>query len=84
MTDGTVLTGNCLSESDSDRADGIEFGRNPGDEGICDWGTFVVSVSDKHWSTIMPSRLYRFVHGTADPDNRATLKCPRYASLVKK
>ena len=66
--------GNRLSESDSYRTDDFDFSRNPGDKETRDWGTIVVTVGDKQWKTIIPSSLFRYVHGVADPHHKATFR----------
>ena len=56
------------------RSDSFEFNRNPGNDNLRDWGTMVIEVGDKKWTTEMPSSLFRYVHGRADHYNKSSIR----------
>ena len=56
------------------RSDSFEFNRNPGNDSLRDWGTMVIEVGEKSWTTAMPSSLFRYVHGRADHYNESSIR----------
>jgi hypothetical protein len=65
--DGTVIKGQCvnlhLDDSRLRRTDTFEFGRH-GDDMRC-WGQIEISVDDKSYRVVVPSSLYKYIHGHA-------------------
>ncbi len=51
------------------RSDYFHFNRDPSDDGRC-WGTATVTVADKPYEFVVPSSLFKYVHGTADHNNK--------------
>ena len=63
-----------LHEEGLRRSDHFDFNRFP-DEGR-DWGRLVIKVDDKSYGCVVPSSLYKFVHGVTDPENPRPLPRP--------
>jgi len=55
------------------RTDTFHFGRNPRHEGRY-WGTARIKVDDETYEFIMPSSLFRYGHGIADPSHKSRLR----------
>jgi hypothetical protein len=61
-----------LHEDGLRRSDCFKFSRNPaGDERR--WGTVKIKVDDKSYECVVPSSLFKYVHGVADPYDRARM-----------
>lgn len=77
QSNGDVLTSRVMSlrlhNDGMRRSDKFDFYCNPSNDSLRDWGTMIIEIDDKKWTTIMPSSLFRYVHGVADPYNEATL-----------
>jgi hypothetical protein len=56
------------------RSDTFEFSRNPGNDDFRDWGTITIEVDDKQWVATLPSSMFRYVHGVADPYHQSTIR----------
>ena len=56
------------------RSDKFNFNRNGRDDEMRDWGTIVIDVDGKSREAVVPSSLFRYVHGVADPYHKATLR----------
>jgi hypothetical protein len=71
---GWVLQSRCMSirlhEDAMRRSDSFKFSRNPGSDERC-WGTVIVKVDDKSYEWVVPSSLFKYVHGTPDPHHKA-------------
>ena len=78
QSDGFVLSSLAkslrLHNDGMRRSDKFDFNRNPRDDSLRDWGTMIIEIDDKKWTTIMPSSLFKYVHGVADPEHKATLR----------
>jgi hypothetical protein len=65
--DGTVRDGFCvnlnLNDNHGRRTDTFQFGRY-GDDLRC-WGQIEVNVGDKSYRVVVPSSLYKYIHGHA-------------------
>ncbi len=72
-----ALVGDCVSISKHGdhlrRSDRFSFPRNPASDERS-WGTIVVKVGEKEVRTAVPSSLFKYVHGVADPYHKATLR----------
>lgn len=72
--DGKVLSSRGMSirlhEDGLRRSDTFKFNRNPGSHSR-DWGTVRIRVDDTNYECIVPSSLFKYVHGIADPYSRA-------------
>jgi len=55
-----------LHEDGLRRSDSFELYRNPGSDDR-DWGRLRVTVDDQVRELVVPSSLYRYVHGAAEP-----------------
>ena len=56
-----------LHEGGKHRIDRFQFNVHGGNEELRNWGTIVIKVDEKEWKTTIPSSLYKYVHGVADP-----------------
>ncbi len=56
------------------RSDSFDFNRNPGERELRDWGTMIISIDGKESTLAMPSSLFRYVHGIADPYHKSTVR----------
>ena len=67
------LQSQCMSirlhEGGMCRSDSFKFNRNPGDDERC-WGTVAIRVDDKTYECVVPSSLFKYVHGAADPHHK--------------
>jgi hypothetical protein len=61
-----------LHEDGLRRSDSFKFNRNPGQDERC-WGTVSIKVDDKSYECVVPSSLFKYLHGVADPYNKALL-----------
>ena len=72
------LAGQCWNidaidgNRDGNRHDSFRFNRGS-TETRC-WGSVVVIVGDKETSTVVPSSLFNYVHGVADPYHKANFR----------
>jgi hypothetical protein len=57
-------------EGSMGRCDSFRFGMNPAGDQRC-WGTAIVKIDDKSYEWPVPSSLFKYIHGTSDPDHRA-------------
>jgi hypothetical protein len=62
----------CLHEDGMRRSDCFKFNRNFSDGDRC-WGTIIIRVDDKSYECVIPSSLFRYVHGVADPCHKAAV-----------
>jgi hypothetical protein len=80
-SDGSVLTahgmGIHLHEDGLRRSDSYSFNRYP-EEGR-DWGKVVIKVDDKSYECLVPSSLFKYVHGVTDRGNARRLPRPEQA-----
>lgn len=69
-----VLQSRCISlrlhDDGMRRSDSFKFNRNPGEDERC-WGTAAIKVDDKSYEFLVPSSLFKYVHGVADPYHKA-------------
>ena len=56
------------------RSDSFQFGREVRDEFLRGWGTMVIEVGEKRWTTTVPSSLFKYGHGCADHDKEFSIR----------
>jgi len=73
-----ALVGDCWNIRKHDdmlrRSDYFKFNRNGGSGDTRCWGTIVVKVGDDEANAIVPSSLFNYVHGVADPYHKANFR----------
>jgi hypothetical protein len=75
-----ALTGSCWKieaiegNRDGNRHDSFKFNTNGGSGQNRCWGGVVVNVGDKEARAIVPSSLFNYVHGVADPYHKANFR----------
>lgn len=73
---GRSLTGRGVSiriaESGSQRIDEFKYDRNPSGEDRRDWGAVLITVGNKTSNVVVPSSLFRYVHGVSEPHHEST------------
>ena len=71
--DGNNLHGHGMSIRLQDamrRTDSFKFNRNASDDTRC-WGTVAIKIDDESYECVVPSSLFRYVHGVSDPYHKA-------------
>lgn len=75
---GNSITGRAmgvyLHKDGMRRSDEYFFNRCPQDGR--DWGTLVIRVDEQAYECLIPSSLFKYVHGVADPGNAKRLSLP--------
>ncbi len=75
--DGT-LRGDCRSITKHDdgwrRSDHFKFPRNPASPQRRNWGMIVITVGEAETELVVPSSLFKYVHGVTDPYHEATIR----------
>ena len=70
--DGTAINGGCvnlhLDDNHLRRTDTFDFGRY-GDDLRC-WGEIEIRVDDKKYRVVVPSSLYKYIHGHTPQDEK--------------
>lgn len=81
MPGGRVLaargTGIRLHEDGLRRSDDFSFNRDPSPEKGRDWGKVLIKVDDKTYECVVPSSLFKYVHGVTDSENTKRLPRPQ-------
>ena len=85
MPGGRVLAGQGmgvrLHEDGMRRSDDYSFNRDPsrekGSEKGREWGKVIIKVDDKTYECVVPSSLFKYVHGVTDNENTKRLPRPK-------
>lgn len=56
------------------RSDDFKFNRFPPNKNKRSWGKAIIEVNDRKWKVLMPSSLFRYIHGIAEPHHSNTIK----------
>src|SRR5258708_38482109 len=76
----SALTGRCWKieaidgNRDGNRHDSFRFNCNGGSSETRCWGSVMVKVGDTETRTVVPSSLFNYVHGMADPHHEANFR----------
>lgn len=77
---GRVLAGRGmgirLHEDGMRRSDNFSFNRDPSGEKGREWGKAVIKVDDKTYECVVPSSLFKYVHGVTDHGNAKRVPRP--------
>ena len=65
-----------LTGSFSERTDDYRLGMGTGEDQGRLWGKVIVKMDDESYECVVPSSMFKYVHGVADPDNRQRLPRP--------